>query len=330
MKLVKNIFLIFVVLYIIFCYYIFFGREVVSDTPLTYEQCMKKWSVDHKDDAGDMNNDPLDCPREPPKQLRDEYTQNGKISIVNWYKCQTGPEYEKGHSYSKSWIDENIERVTQRLENYYGKTDRMLYNAIDAHPFKGKSVLITGSQRPIYESVCIVFGAESCTTMDFQPIEVEDDRLRTITIAQYDANPETFDAAISISSFEHDGLGRYGDPLRPSGDLEMMKKMKCIINPNGILYLSVPIAKDKIVWNMHRVYGKHRLPLLIENWKLLGVYADAEMKKRWSGCDSDKEGDYQPILVLENTIPEPGHNLKVLNEYDVPELRTNGEWSCYR
>ena len=29
-----------------------------------------------------------------------------------------------------------------------------------------------------------------------------------MTIAEYDENPMQFDAAISISSFEHDGLGR--------------------------------------------------------------------------------------------------------------------------
>lgn len=69
---------------------------------------------------------------------------------------------------------------------------------------------IMGSQRPIYESVCLVYGAQTCTTIDFQPIimEYDDPRLRSMTIAQYDLNPVRFDVAISISSFEHDGLGR--------------------------------------------------------------------------------------------------------------------------
>ncbi|MBP5977935.1 hypothetical protein HW132_35880 [Brasilonema sp. CT11] len=34
---------------------------------------------------------------------------------------------------------------------------------------------------------------------------------------------------------------------------------------------------------MHRVYGRIRLPLLMENWTLLGVYGDNDMAKRWSG-----------------------------------------------
>jgi len=70
---------------------------------------------------------------------------------------------------------------------------------------------IMGSQRPIYESVCLVYGAKACTTIDFQPITMgyDDPRLKSMTIAQYDENPIRFDVAISISSFEHDGLGRY-------------------------------------------------------------------------------------------------------------------------
>jgi hypothetical protein len=48
-------------------------------------------------------------------------------------------------------------------------------------------------------------------------------------------------------------LGRYGDPIRPDGDLDMMKKMKCIVKDDGILYLSVPIAR--YVHSNHKVSG---------------------------------------------------------------------------
>lgn len=218
--------------------------------------------------------------------------------------------------------------MKQRLTNYYGETDRWLYNAMDQYQIKGKDVVIMGSQRPIYEAVCLVYGANHCTTIDFQPIIIPKyDRFTTMTLDQYDAHPKQFDAAISISSFEHDGLGRYGDPLRPTGDLDMMKKMKCIIKPNGILYLSVPIAKDKVVWNMHRIYGQLRLPMLLKEWKLLDIFADHRMYSRWSGCDCYKEGDYEPVLVLKNTLPEEGENLAMLNRYLLKDFKPGT--SCY-
>lgn len=249
--------------------------------------------------------------------------------IADQWKCQTGPEYDKAHAYTKEQIDEQVERIKQRLTGYYGETDRWLYKALDQFPIEKKEVVILGSQRPVYESVCLVFGGSHCTVIDFQPITIPKyDRYTTMTLDQYDAHPKAFDAAISISSFEHDGLGRYGDPLRPNGDLDMMRKMKCLIKPNGLLFLSVPIAKDKVVWNMHRIYGKIRLPLLLQEWKLLDVFADHRMYKRWSGCDCFKEGDYEPVLVLKNTLPSsPDDNLAILNRYLLSDFKEGT--SCY-
>jgi hypothetical protein len=74
---------------------------------------------------------------------------------------------------------------------------------------------------------------------------------------------------------------RYGDPLRPNGDIEMMKKMKCLVRPGGLLFLSVPVSKDRIIWNMHRIYGKLRLPMLLAHWKIEKIYATHEWNSRY-------------------------------------------------
>jgi len=84
------------------------------------------------------------------------------------------------------------------------------------------------------------------------------------------------------------------------------------------------------VWNMHRVYGRIRLPKLIEHWTLLDVFANWEMTQRWSGCDANKEGDYQPVFVLKNREPEPGHNERVLNQFLDPDADTKyADRSCF-
>jgi hypothetical protein len=76
-------------------------------------------------------------------------------------------------------------------------------------------------------------------------------------------------------------VNRYGDPLRPNGDIEMMKKMKCLVRPGGLLFLSVPVSKDRIIWNMHRIYGKLRLPMLLAHWKIEKVFATYEWNSRY-------------------------------------------------
>lgn len=78
-----------------------------------------------------------------------------------------------------------------------------------------------------------------------------------------------FDVAFSISSFEHDGLGRYGDPLNPEGDFRAMKEMAATVAPGGYLILSVPVGADLLAWNCHRVYGRKRLPMLLAGWTVM-------------------------------------------------------------
>lgn len=73
---------------------------------------------------------------------------------------------------------------------------------------------------------------------------------------------------MSISNFEHDGLGRYGDPIDPNGDMRAMSEMQALVKPNGFLILGVPVARDAVVWNAHRLYGRVRLPLLLRGWSI--------------------------------------------------------------
>ena len=85
---------------------------------------------------------------------------------------------------------------------------------------------------------------------------------------------ENFDAAISFSSIEHAGLGRYGDALSPYGDFDAVKQVHCMLKPGGLFLLGLPTSHDGssyIEFNAHRIYGKKRLDLLLKDWTLLEV-----------------------------------------------------------
>lgn len=100
---------------------------------------------------------------------------------------------------------------------------------------------------------------------------------------------------ISISTIEHDGLGRYGDPLDPDADLKSMAAIKRLLKPGGLFFLSVPIGQDLLVWNLHRRYGEKRLPLLLQGWEIHG-------RTGWIDDMLTRPGvaykTYEPILVL--------------------------------
>ena len=157
----------------------------------------------------------------------------------------------------------------------YDVTNFWLYEALGKYSIEGKNVGIFGSIDPWFESVCLSYGGVP-TTIEYQKITSNDERLKVMTVSEYDQSPIKFDASFSISSFEHDGLGRFGDPIDPRGDIKAMKKMKKYVKKGSYLFLSVPVGMDAIVWNAHRIYGKKRLKdcqcsLKVGIWWIVGV-----------------------------------------------------------
>jgi hypothetical protein len=53
-----------------------------------------------------------------------------------------------------------------------------------------------------------------------------------------------------------------------------VKRMKQLAVPDGIMLLAVPTGFDQLHWNIHRVYGRARLPLLLSSWKVEGIFGD--------------------------------------------------------
>ncbi|SRR6266571_3985262 len=53
-----------------------------------------------------------------------------------------------------------------------------------------------------------------------------------------------FDAIVSLSAIEHIGLGAYGDPLDPSGDISAMQNAYLWLKQGGWVYLDVPYCQQ--------------------------------------------------------------------------------------
>jgi SAM-dependent methyltransferase len=54
---------------------------------------------------------------------------------------------------------------------------------------------------------------------------------------------------------EHIGLGRYGDPLNPDGSRQAAAELQRVLAPGGILHVSLPVGRERVCFNAHRVHG---------------------------------------------------------------------------
>jgi hypothetical protein len=179
-----------------------------------------------------------------------------------------------------------------RCVRIYGWLDRWICDGIAKYPIAGRSVVNMGSISPWYEAMFIHFGAHP-VSIDYNRILLRTSRMTFMTIAEWEEKRPLFDVGFSISSFEHDGLGAYGDPIDPDGDLKAMAKMKKRIRPGGLLFLAVPTGKDKVVFNQARIYGRVRLPLLMQGWEWIDSFGFDERLY-------EANGGAQPVYVLRN------------------------------
>lgn len=232
-------------------------------------------------------------PRTIPPELLAQFTLNGKIPVLPDYRDDSYPS-DQPKFYSKKEIDARIQKILKREIGHYGITDTWLYEALSTFPIQGKEVVIIGSASPWYESIVIAFGGHP-TTIEYNTLTTDDPRLTVMTPDEYQQNHKLFDVMLSISSIEHDGLGRYGDPINPNADLEFMHRAKAMLKPSGHMLLAVPIGRDALTWNLHRIYGRLRLPLLLKEWKIVQSFGftPAEFQGMLGSYG------YQPIFYLE-------------------------------
>ena len=171
-----------------------------------------------------------------------------------------------------------------------------------ARPFKAARWAVWSSISPWVESKLFGWGATKVTTVDYNPPHVDDGPevaftgamlqiLDQATLADaYAANAAAasstaqslasglFDVVVSFSGVEHDGLGRYGDPVNPEGDLAALREIWLSLRAGGLLFVAVPVAAVDAVHRLqHRVYGPKRLRRLVRGFEVLGWVWDGRI-----------------------------------------------------
>jgi Caenorhabditis protein of unknown function, DUF268. len=84
-----------------------------------------------------------------------------------------------------------------------------------------------------------------------------------------------------------------GSSIHLDADLEAMAEAKRLLKKTGLLYLSLPVGKDRIFSHSRRIYGATRMKLLLKGWRPAGYFG-------YSYEDLLKESDelHEPLIVL--------------------------------
>ena len=107
--------------------------------------------------------------------------------------------------------------------------------------------------------------------IDIRPLQAEIPGLRCIQ-GSILALPYPNCSVKSLSSLhvvEHIGLGRYGDPLDPEGSQKACAELQRVLAKRGNLYFTVPVGRERVEFNAHRVFAPDRIPSLFSELRLI-------------------------------------------------------------
>jgi hypothetical protein len=243
---------------------------------------------------------------QPPKQIPpehlDEFTLGGKVPQARFFVDDTNEGKGTHYKYPRSDIDYMVSQAESQMGRISAVDDESrlhksfwLLKALISHPIREKDVVVFGSMEPWFESVCIAAGAKTVTTIEYNKLTYDHPKITTLTVAEAEGKSLQFDVALSISSFDHDGLGRYGDPVDPLGDIKAMQEAMAMLRPGGLMFLTIPVGPDILVWNLHRRYGEHRLPMMLRGWEEVARVAWDEGKLT---AEANYRQSYEPVFVL--------------------------------
>lgn len=93
--------------------------------------------------------------------------------------------------------------------------------------------------------------------VDYRPLKVSLPGLTSIAgnILDLPFPDGSVESLSCLHVIEHIGLGRYGDPIDPQGSVKAALELQRIVCPGGKLFLSLPIGRERVCFNGHRVHA---------------------------------------------------------------------------
>lgn len=247
--------------------------------------------------------------------------------ILNFIKAFIYPRPVIGIFYLPRYIKQLIEYRKQDalhkpelLDLYPCLLDSTISTPFDGHYFYQGAWLarLVSKQQPELHvdvgssvmMVSVLSGWVKTIFVDYRPLQVNLSSLSSVG-ANITSLPFRDNSIASLSSqhvIEHIGLGRYGDPIDPNGSIRAAKELERVLKPAGRLYLSLPVGRERICFNAHRVHSPKTVVGMFSQMRLLEFsYVNDKGLFVQNGDLADVENsDYACGMYVFDKLPDMG------------------------
>lgn len=120
------------------------------------------------------------------------------------------------------------------------------------------------SNIPYVASLAAVVPVRFC---EYRPPEISFPGLTTeqVNITSLPFQDGSIPSLSCLHVLEHIGLGRYGDPVDPLGLETACREIARVASPGAQIFLSLPVGRERVCFNAHRVCDPAYLPSLFSN-----------------------------------------------------------------
>lgn len=171
-----------------------------------------------------------------------------------WY-CRDALKFKRHYEGEFRWLPclhDKREQSGAAATEYFSQDLHVAQQVFQANP---KTHVDIGSR--IDGFIAHVATFRTVTVIDIRPNAT---RIPNVEFLQADLMepPATlvgsFDSLSCLHTLEHFGLGRYGDPIDPQGYIAGLRNMARLVAEGGTFYLAVPVGRERVEFNAHRVF----------------------------------------------------------------------------
>ena len=119
--------------------------------------------------------------------------------------------------------------------------------------------------------VCFLGAIVPVTFVDIRPLDAQVENVDSIagSVLEMPFEDRSLESVSCLHVVEHIGLGRYGDPLDPTGSRRAIEELQRVVAPGGQLLLSTPVGRPRVCFNAHRIHDPRELRALLPELELV-------------------------------------------------------------